>query len=154
MIYLSSADGGKEVTVTIVDRCTACAFYDLDFSRGAFDVLADEALGRISITWEWANGVTTTTTAPTTTTTIPTTTTTPTTTTAPTTTSTTTTSPAATTTASSGSCASVAAWVSTTAYNGGEEVTYSESYAPYRGQRPSADLLIPRWPPLDRKILV
>lgn len=126
---LGPVDGDKEVTVTVVDRCTGCAFYDLDFSRGAFDQLADESLGRIQITWEWASDVsTTTTTAPTTTTTTPTTTTAPTTT--PTTTSTTTTAPATTTTASSGSCSDVSAWVSTTAYNGGSEVTYSESHGP------------------------
>ncbi|KAH7883675.1 RlpA-like double-psi beta-barrel-protein domain-containing protein-containing protein [Phlebopus sp. FC_14] len=46
--------GGKSTTVTITDRCTACAITDLDFSPTAFQDLADESLGRISITWVWS----------------------------------------------------------------------------------------------------
>jgi len=47
---------GKSVTVTVTDRCTACAYTDLDFSPSAFDILADESLGRLSgMTWEWAD---------------------------------------------------------------------------------------------------
>ncbi|KAF8984616.1 RlpA-like double-psi beta-barrel-protein domain-containing protein-containing protein [Cyathus striatus] len=45
---------GKSVTVSITDRCEACAVTDLDFSPHAFDQLADETVGRISgMTWEW-----------------------------------------------------------------------------------------------------
>ncbi|EJD03838.1 barwin-like endoglucanase [Fomitiporia mediterranea MF3/22] len=46
---------GKSVTVKIVDRCDGCTGpTDLDFSRGAFDQLADEGAGRIQIEWQWA----------------------------------------------------------------------------------------------------
>lgn len=51
--HLSRTDGTSNVTATVVDRCGGCAFYDLDLSRGAFDLLASEDLGRIDITWEW-----------------------------------------------------------------------------------------------------
>ena len=37
--------------VTIVDRCVGCKTYDLDFSPGAFDKMADESLGRVDVTW-------------------------------------------------------------------------------------------------------
>ncbi|CAE6428601.1 unnamed protein product [Rhizoctonia solani] len=39
--------GGNSVTCTVVDRCVGCKKSDLDFSRGAFDKLADQALGRL-----------------------------------------------------------------------------------------------------------
>lgn len=45
---------GKTVQVTVTDRCEACAYADLDFSPSAFSQLADQSLGRIKITWEWA----------------------------------------------------------------------------------------------------
>jgi hypothetical protein len=44
---------GKSVTVTITDRCPACAYGSLDLSPAAFNQLADPALGRIDITWNW-----------------------------------------------------------------------------------------------------
>lgn len=45
---------GKSVTVTLTDRCAACAVTDLDFSPSAFKQLADFSLGRISgMTWVW-----------------------------------------------------------------------------------------------------
>ncbi|KAG7665181.1 uncharacterized protein J8A68_001237 [[Candida] subhashii] len=44
---------GKSVDVTIVDRCEACAYNDLDFSSSAFSQLGSFGLGRIPITWEW-----------------------------------------------------------------------------------------------------
>jgi len=45
---------GKSVTVTITDRCAACALTDLDFSPAAFDTLADPNVGRITgMTWSW-----------------------------------------------------------------------------------------------------
>ncbi|CAI5759437.1 unnamed protein product [Candida verbasci] len=45
---------GKSVEVTVVDRCEGCAYNDLDFSPSAFSQLADQGLGRIDITWQWA----------------------------------------------------------------------------------------------------
>ncbi|KAF3144379.1 hypothetical protein TWF569_007061 [Orbilia oligospora] len=47
--------GGKNVSVDvkIVDRCVGCAATDLDFSRAAFDILADQAMGRVLIDWAW-----------------------------------------------------------------------------------------------------
>ena len=36
------------------DRCTGCAFWDLDFSPSAFTAMAPEAEGRLyGMTWEW-----------------------------------------------------------------------------------------------------
>lgn len=46
--------GGKSVEVTAVDRCEGCKPYDLDFSPAAFEQIADQLLGRIKITWQWA----------------------------------------------------------------------------------------------------
>lgn len=46
---------GKSVTVTIVDRCVGCAHDDLDLSPAAFEKIADKDLGRINLTWQWAN---------------------------------------------------------------------------------------------------
>ncbi|KIY71661.1 hypothetical protein CYLTODRAFT_390109 [Cylindrobasidium torrendii FP15055 ss-10] len=47
--------GGKTVTVTATDRCTGCAFYDLDLSPSAFDQLASQDQGRVAgATWSWA----------------------------------------------------------------------------------------------------
>jgi heme exporter protein D len=48
------SDQGKSTTVTVTDRCQACATTDLDFSPAAFDDLANPALGRIDITWSWS----------------------------------------------------------------------------------------------------
>ncbi|RLV93214.1 hypothetical protein JA1_002649 [Spathaspora sp. JA1] len=45
--------GGKSVDVSIVDRCVGCAPDDLDLSPVAFDQIADPALGRIELTWQW-----------------------------------------------------------------------------------------------------
>lgn len=46
---------GKNVSVvaTVVDRCVGCLPEDLDFSPTLFDVLADEGLGRVKISWTW-----------------------------------------------------------------------------------------------------
>lgn len=46
---------GRSVQVTVVDSCGGCDENDLDFSPSAFTELADEELGRIDITWEWAD---------------------------------------------------------------------------------------------------
>lgn len=45
---------GKTVTVKIVDLCPECAYGSLDLSPSAFDQIADEAEGRVEITWSWA----------------------------------------------------------------------------------------------------
>ncbi|KAI0257560.1 RlpA-like double-psi beta-barrel-protein domain-containing protein-containing protein [Lactifluus subvellereus] len=46
---------GNYVTVTVTDRCEACAETDLDFSPAAFSKLADPSVGRITgMTWSWA----------------------------------------------------------------------------------------------------
>ncbi|KDQ18238.1 hypothetical protein BOTBODRAFT_185591 [Botryobasidium botryosum FD-172 SS1] len=46
--------GGRSVTVTVVDRCEACAFNDLDLSPTAFENLAALSVGRLSgVTWDW-----------------------------------------------------------------------------------------------------
>lgn len=45
---------GKSVDLTIVDRCTGCAITDIDMTPSAFDMLADEGLGRLKgVTWTW-----------------------------------------------------------------------------------------------------
>lgn len=46
---------GKTITVTMVDRCPGCQDGDLDLSPTAFSQLADESVGRIDITWDWAS---------------------------------------------------------------------------------------------------
>ncbi|KAL4077706.1 RlpA-like double-psi beta-barrel-protein domain-containing protein-containing protein [Scleroderma citrinum] len=44
----------KSTTVTIMDSCPGCALTDLDFTPTAFSDLANQDLGRINISWEWA----------------------------------------------------------------------------------------------------
>lgn len=46
---------GKSVEVTVADACVGCKYYDLDFSPAAFSKIADKDLGRIDISWEWAD---------------------------------------------------------------------------------------------------
>ncbi|KAI0056703.1 barwin-like endoglucanase [Artomyces pyxidatus] len=45
--------GSKSVKVKVVDRCVGCAKDDLDMSPAAFSKLANEAKGRINITWSF-----------------------------------------------------------------------------------------------------
>ncbi|KAK3376889.1 RlpA-like double-psi beta-barrel-protein domain-containing protein-containing protein [Lasiosphaeria ovina] len=45
---------GKSVTVTIVDSCPGCAGAGLDLSPTAFSQLADQTLGHVSGTWDFA----------------------------------------------------------------------------------------------------
>ncbi|GEQ68819.1 hypothetical protein JCM33374_g2488 [Metschnikowia sp. JCM 33374] len=45
---------GKSVEVTVVDRCGSCSPNDLDLSPVAFAQIANQGLGRINLTWEWA----------------------------------------------------------------------------------------------------
>ena len=49
--HRNGVNGNVSVDVTVVDRCTGCKLYDLDFSPGAFDKMADESLGRVDVTW-------------------------------------------------------------------------------------------------------
>lgn len=45
---------GKEITVTIIDRCVGCAKYDLDLSPTAFSAVADQGRGRLQgATWHF-----------------------------------------------------------------------------------------------------
>ncbi|KAL1918767.1 uncharacterized protein VTP21DRAFT_2789 [Calcarisporiella thermophila] len=48
-----SGPKGK-VTVTVVDKCPGCAHGDLDLSPAAFQKIADQAQGRVPISWQWA----------------------------------------------------------------------------------------------------
>lgn len=41
------------VTVTIMDTCPGCKSGDIDLSPAAFDKIADQAQGRVPITWNW-----------------------------------------------------------------------------------------------------
>ncbi|KAI0343388.1 barwin-like endoglucanase [Trametopsis cervina] len=44
---------GRQVTATVVDRCTGCAVNDIDFSPAAFSQLADLSVGRLhGVSWE------------------------------------------------------------------------------------------------------
>ncbi|GEQ69859.1 hypothetical protein JCM33374_g3534 [Metschnikowia sp. JCM 33374] len=45
---------GKSVEVTVVDRCGSCSPNDLDLSPVAFAQIANQGLGIINLTWEWA----------------------------------------------------------------------------------------------------
>ncbi|CAI6337404.1 unnamed protein product [Periconia digitata] len=45
--------GGNSVDVRVVDRCTGCKFDDLDVTIAVFTKLADEAQGRVDMTWSW-----------------------------------------------------------------------------------------------------
>ncbi|KAI5889431.1 Non-catalytic module family EXPN protein, partial [Schizophyllum commune H4-8] len=46
--------GSSSVVVAITDRCAGCAGeYDIDFTPTAFSQIADQALGRVEITWEF-----------------------------------------------------------------------------------------------------
>lgn len=46
---------GKSVEVEIVDRCTGCAIYDLDFSPSAFQQIGILDEGRLhGMTWHWS----------------------------------------------------------------------------------------------------
>ncbi|KAL8369684.1 hypothetical protein RB595_000156 [Gaeumannomyces hyphopodioides] len=45
--------GGKEVRVTVADRCVGCATYDLDLSVAAYNAIADPNAGRVKGSWDW-----------------------------------------------------------------------------------------------------
>ena len=49
--HRNGVNGNVSVDVTVVDRCTGCRLYDLDFSPGAFAMMADISLGRVDVTW-------------------------------------------------------------------------------------------------------
>lgn len=46
--------GGKEVRVTVADRCVGCATHDLDLSVAAYNQIADPNAGRVKGSWNWA----------------------------------------------------------------------------------------------------
>ncbi|EIW74050.1 plant expansin [Coniophora puteana RWD-64-598 SS2] len=51
---ITASYGGKNVTVSVTDRCGGCQMTDLDFTPAAFSVLADQSLGRIhDVEWVW-----------------------------------------------------------------------------------------------------
>lgn len=45
--------GSRSVTVTVTDMCPGCNYGDLDLSPAAFDQIANEAEGRVDITWSF-----------------------------------------------------------------------------------------------------
>ncbi|CAK5272261.1 unnamed protein product [Mycena citricolor] len=47
--------GSKSIQVRIVDRCVGCKPNDIDLTPAAFAALADPALGRTSVTWQFNN---------------------------------------------------------------------------------------------------
>ncbi|KAJ7079979.1 hypothetical protein B0H15DRAFT_857557 [Mycena belliarum] len=47
--------GAKSIQVKIVDRCVGCAVGDIDLTPAAFKALADPALGRTDVTWQFNN---------------------------------------------------------------------------------------------------
>lgn len=47
---------GTSIDVMVTDRCTGCAFNDLDFTTGAFAALTKGKMdGRGKIHWRWLN---------------------------------------------------------------------------------------------------
>jgi len=49
--------GGKNVTVTVADKCGSCTASDLDFSRAAFQAMAPLSVGLMYGTWEWVDAI-------------------------------------------------------------------------------------------------
>lgn len=49
----STTGGNRSVDVKVIDRCVGCKAEDLDLSLGAFEQVADEALGRVTGSWAW-----------------------------------------------------------------------------------------------------
>jgi hypothetical protein len=45
--------GGKQVDLTVVDRCEACREHDIDLSPSAFQVFAGLEVGVVHGSWEW-----------------------------------------------------------------------------------------------------
>lgn len=53
MRYNNEVGGWRSMDVTVVDRCVGCQPNDLDTTTSVFDQLADQALGRVNVTWAW-----------------------------------------------------------------------------------------------------
>lgn len=53
--YNNEVGGWRSADVTVVDRCVGCQPNDLDTTTSVFDQLADQALGRVNVTWAWLN---------------------------------------------------------------------------------------------------
>lgn len=51
LIHIQRGDRG--VDVTLVDRCEGCGEFDIDVSRGAFEVLGNLNEGRVHTEWWW-----------------------------------------------------------------------------------------------------
>lgn len=49
----------RSADLKVVDRCTGCEPDDLDTTIGAFEQLAQSALGRVDVTWAWLEPVAT-----------------------------------------------------------------------------------------------
>lgn len=49
--------GDVSVDVKVVDRCVGCQARDLDVMEETFAKLADVALGRVTVSWAWLDGV-------------------------------------------------------------------------------------------------
>ncbi|KAI0139237.1 RlpA-like double-psi beta-barrel-protein domain-containing protein-containing protein [Pestalotiopsis sp. NC0098] len=49
----NGSGGNSSVDVTVVDRCTGCAAADLDTTLSVFTQLAEEAEGRVQMSWAW-----------------------------------------------------------------------------------------------------
>ncbi|KAI0470609.1 RlpA-like double-psi beta-barrel-protein domain-containing protein-containing protein [Xylariaceae sp. FL0804] len=45
--------GGKTATATVVDKCMGCAAGDIDVSPTVFEEIADLAVGRLQVTWDY-----------------------------------------------------------------------------------------------------
>ncbi|KAL6304290.1 RlpA-like double-psi beta-barrel-protein domain-containing protein-containing protein, partial [Sparassis latifolia] len=51
---IAASYGGNTVTLTVTDRCEACAETSLDLAPSAFEVLAPLGSGRLTgMTWQW-----------------------------------------------------------------------------------------------------
>lgn len=50
---VKEGSGERSVDLTVVDRCVGCKSTDIDVSLSVFKKLADEDLGRVTVTWSW-----------------------------------------------------------------------------------------------------
>lgn len=51
--FHAAENRNNSVDVKVVDRCTGCKPTDIDLSISQFEILADEAQGRVVGTWAW-----------------------------------------------------------------------------------------------------
>ena len=50
---VKEGSGERSVDLTVVDRCVGCKSTDIDVSLSVFKKLADQDLGRVTVTWSW-----------------------------------------------------------------------------------------------------